>query len=261
MAIRLPTADDLRDAAAANHFELTDEELEAFQAMIPGLFGAYEALERMPDPHIPIKYRDRDPGYRPSREEDPYNAIVRRCTLKGASSGKLAGKRVGLKNNVCIAGMPMMCGSLVLNGYVPEVNATIVTRLLDEGAEIVATLNLDNLAWSGAGDASAHGPTLNPHNPEYLAGGSSGGSAAALYYDDIDITIGGDQGGSIRIPSSWCGVVGLKPTHSLVPYTNIAGMEATIDHTGPMARTVAGAALTLEVIAGKDPTVGGGPLC
>ncbi len=254
MAIRLPTVDDLHEAAAANHLKLTDEELEAFQAILPGLFGAYEALERMPDPHFPIKYRDRDPGYRPSREEDPFNAIVRRCTVKGAPSGKLAGKRVGLKNNVCIAGMPMMCGSMVMNGYVPEMDATIVERLLDEGAEIVATLNLDNLAWSGAGDTSAHGPILNPHNLEHLAGGSSGGSAAALYYDDIDITIGADQGGSIRIPSSWCGVVGLKPTHSLVPYTNIAGMDATIDHAGPMARTVADAALALEVIAGKDPT-------
>ena len=147
----------------------------------------------------------------------------------------------------------MMCGSLVLEGYVAETDATIVTRLLDEGAEVVATLNLDNFAWSGAGDTSAHGATLNPHNTEYLAGGSSGGSAAALYYDDIDITIGGDQGGSIRIPSSWCGVVGLKPTHSLVPYTGIAGFDATFDHVGPMARSAADAALTLEVIAGKDP--------
>ncbi|MFQ6029191.1 MAG: amidase, partial [Dehalococcoidia bacterium] len=200
-----------------------------------------------------LKYRDRDPGRRPSRQEDPFNAIVRRCTLKGASSGKLAGKRFGLKNNICVAGMPMSCGSLVLEGYVPESDATIVTRLLDAGAEVVATLNLDNFAFSGAGDTSAQGATLNPHNTGYLAGGSSGGSASALYYDDIDITIGGDQGGSIRIPASWCGVVGLKPTHGLVPYTGIVGIDNTFDHAGPMSRTVAESALTLEVIAGKDP--------
>ena len=186
-------------------------------------------------------------------EADPLNAIVRRCTLKGAGSGKLAGKRFGLKNNVCVAGMPMSCASLVLEGYVPEIDATIVTRLLDAGAEIVATLNMDNFAYSAAGDTSAQGATLNPHSPEHLAGGSSGGSAAGLYYDDIDITIGGDQGGSIRIPSSWCGVVGLKPTHSLVPYTGIVGVDDTFDHASPMARTVEDAALTLEVIAGKDP--------
>ena len=253
MIFRLPTAEDLRRLALANHFELSEQELADFQALMPGMFSTYEHLEQMPLPEEPLKYRDRDPGYRPSRQEDPFNAIVRRCTLRGASSGKLAGKRFGLKNNICVAGMPMSCGSLVLDGYVADTDATIVTRLLDAGAEIVATLNLENFASSGAGDTSAQGPILNPHNPEHLAGGSSGGSAAALYYDDIDITIGGDQGGSIRVPASFCGIVGLKPTYSLVPYTGIVGVDNTFDHTGPMARTVADAALTLEVIAGKDP--------
>ena len=253
MIVRLPTAEDLRRLAAANYFELSEQELADFQALIPDMFNNYELLEQMPLPHTPLKYRDRDPGYRPSRQEDPLNAIVRRCTLRGASSGKLAGKRVGLKNNICVAGMPMSCGSLVLDGYIPETDATIVTRLLDAGAEIVAELNLENFAFSGGGDSSAQGPVLNPHNPEHVAGGSSSGAGAALYYDYIDITIGGDQGGSIRIPASWCGIVGLKPTHSLVPYTGIVGIDATFDHAGPMARTVADAALTLEAIAGKDP--------
>ena len=253
MALRLPTSRDLQHLAKANHFRLSEEELESFEALIPALFESYEVLDRMPLPREPLKYRDRDPGSRPSLQEDPLNAIVRRCTLKGASSGKLSGKRFGLKNNITVAGMPMNCGSLVLEGYIPDTDATIVNWLLDEGAEIVATLNLDNFAFSGAGDTSAQGAVLNPHNPDYLAGGSSGGSAAALYYDDIDITIGGDQAGSIRIPASWCGVVGLKPTHGLVPYTGIVGIDNTFDHAGPMARTVADAALTLEVIAGKDP--------
>ena len=253
MGIRRPTADDLRRLAADNYFELSDEELAAFQDLIPDMFTPFDRLEQMPMPRAALKYHDRDPGYRPSREQDPYNAIVRRCMVRGASSGKLAGKRFGLKDIACIAGIPMSCGSLVMQGYVPDIDATIVTRLLDAGAEIVATLNLDNFALSGGGDTSAWGPVLNPHNPEYTAGGSSGGSAAALYYNDIDITIGGDQGGSIRIPSSMCGVVGLKPTHSLVPYTGIMGLDSTFDHAGPMARTVADCALTLEVIAGKDP--------
>ena len=253
MALRIPTAEDLKSLARVNHFELNEEELAAFQTLIPGMFESYEQLHQMPEPRDPIKYPDRDPGYRPSRQDDPYNAILRRCTLRGASSGKLAGKRIGLKNNVCVAGMPMTCGSLVLQDYLADTDATIVTRLLDAGAEIAALLNMENFAFSGAGDTSAFGPILNPHNPQHLAGGSSGGSGAALYYDDIDITIGGDQGGSIRIPASWCGVVGLKPTHALVPYTGIVGVDATIDHAGPMTRTVADAAATLEVIAGKDP--------
>ena len=253
MPFRLPTAEDLLKLADDNYFELSDDELDQFQEMLPGLFSAYEVLDRIPLPATPLKYPDRDAGYKPPSSEDPFNAIVRRCRLKGAASGKLAGKRFGLKNNVCIAGMPMTCASLVLEGYTADIDATIVTRLLDAGAEIVATLNLDNFAFSGAGDTSAHGPIRNPHNTEHLAGGSSGGSGAALYYDDIDITIGGDQGGSIRIPASWCGVVGHKPTHGLVPYTGIVGIDGTFDHAGPMSRTVADSALTMEVIAGKDP--------
>ena len=106
MTFRLPTEEDLEELAAANYFDLTYEELASFQELIPGLFASYELLEQMPMPQAPLKYRDRDPGYRPSRHEDPYNAIVRRCTLRGASSGKLAGKRFGLKNNICVAGMP-----------------------------------------------------------------------------------------------------------------------------------------------------------
>lgn len=253
MAIRLPTGEDLQRLARANYFELSQEELSVFQELLPDLFANYDKLEQTPAPYEPLKYRDRDPGYRPSREEDPFNAILRRYSLKGASSGKLAGKRIGLKNNICVAGLPMNCASLVIEDYVADIDATIVTRLLDAGAEIVANLNLDNFAFSGAGNTSAFGPTLNPHSPQHVPGGSSSGSGAALYYDYIDITIGGDQGGSIRIPASWCGVVGLKPTHSLVPYTGIVGVDATFDHTGPMTRTVAEAAITLEVIAGKDP--------
>ena len=87
MAIRLPTAQDLQEMAAANYFELTDEELDAFKSQIPGLFDNYEVLDRMPLPHAPLKYRDRDPGQRPSPQDDPLNAIVRRCTPQGGSFG------------------------------------------------------------------------------------------------------------------------------------------------------------------------------
>src|SRR5262245_1626220 len=253
MALRRPTADDFHRLATAHHFELTSDELEAYQALMPTMFAALDALDQAPANRPEITYCERNPGRRPFPQEDPLNAIVRRCSVKGAKSGKLAGKRVGIKDNVCIAGVPMTCASLVLDGYVPDLDATIITRILDAGGEITAILNMDNFAFSGGGDTSAYGPTRNPHNPEHLAGGSSGGSGAALYYDDIDLTIGGDQGGSIRIPASWCGVVGLKPTHSLVPYTGIVGIDATFDHTGPMARSVADVALLLEVIAGKDP--------
>lgn len=253
MTLRIPTRDDLHRLAQSHYFTLSPEEAEGYQSVLADLFPQLERLDALPEPPAPRPYPQRDPGGRPERQHDPYNAIVRRCSIVGAAQGPLAGKRVGLKDNMCLAGIPMTYGSRVLQGLVPETDATIVTRLLDAGARIVAVLNMDNFAFSGAGDTSAYGPTLNPHSLHHLAGGSSGGSAAALYYEDIDITIGGDQGGSIRIPASWCGVVGLKPTHSLVPYTGIGGIDQTFDHAGPMARRVADVAQTLEVIAGKDP--------
>lgn len=253
MALRQPTADDLQRLAAASHFRLSPDELVDFQALMPAMFETLDALDRMPLAAPIQKYPDRDAGSRPDRKSDPFNAIIHRCTVKGAASGKLAGKRVGIKDNISVAGVPMTCGSSVMEGYVPAADATLVRRILDAGATIVAKLNLDNFAFAGGGDTSSFGPTRNPHNADFLAGGSSGGSAAALYYDDIDLTVGGDQGGSIRIPSSWCGVVGLKPTHSLVPYTGCIGIDPTFDHAGPMGRSVAGVALLLEVIAGQDP--------
>jgi len=257
MAMRPPGRDELIKLAALNHFELSDEELDSFVPLVGAMIHNLDELDQMPQPAIPLKYYHRDPGYRPQPKDDPLNAILRRCSVKGAPSGKLAGKRVGIKDCVLVAGVPMTCGSLLLDGYIPDRDATIVTRMLDAGAEIVAKLNMDNMAFSGSGDSSAFGPVRNPHNHEHLSGGSSGGSGAALYYDDIDLTIGGDQGGSIRIPASFCGVVGLKPTHGLVPYTDIIGIDPTIDHIGPMARSAADAALLLEVIADPAPADSG----
>ncbi len=253
MGMRPPGREDLIEAAALNHFQLSDKDLEHLGPMMAPMFQQLDRLERIPQALPPLRYTNRDPGARPSADEDPLNAILRRCSVKGAASGKLAGKRIGVKDCVLVAGIPMSCGSLMLDGYVPDRDAIIVTRMLDAGAEIVAKLNMDNMAFSGSGATSAHGPVLNPHSREHLAGGSSGGSGAALYYDGIDMTIGCDQGGSIRIPASFCGAVGLKPTHGLVPYTDIVGMDPTIDHAGPMARKAADVALLLEVIADPIP--------
>jgi len=255
MAIEAPTKDDLKRIARENHFEMSDPEADALGAMIPPIIAFLDRIDHTPiEPSASVKrYRERDAGQRPTREEDPLNAVVRKISVKGAPSGKLKGKRVGVKDSVAVAGIPISGGSHILEGYVPDNDATIVSRMLDEGAEIVATLVMDDFALSGTGTTSAHGHTLNPHRHEFCAGGSSCGSGAALAYDWIDITIGTDQGGSIRIPSSWCGVVGIKPTYGLVPYTGVMSIDASLDHVGPMARNVSDVALALEVMAGKDP--------
>jgi len=256
MGMRPPGRDDLIEAAADNHFELSEQDLGHLLPMMAPMFARLDHLDRLPELAEPLRYSRRDPGARPAPQDDPLNAILRRCSVAGSGAGKLAGKRVAIKDCVLLAGVPMSCGSLMLDGYIPDRDAAIVTRMLDAGAEIVAKLNMDNMAFSGSGATSAFGAVLNPHSREHLAGGSSGGSGAALYYEGIDLTIGCDQGGSIRIPASFCGAVGLKPTHGLVPYTDIVGMDPTIDHAGPMARKAADAALLLEVIA--DPVPGAG---
>jgi amidase len=253
MPLRIPTILDVREIARANFLKLSAEEETDYLSLLKGMVEDMDRFDRLPDPVRSLSHVTRDAGYRPSRDEDPYNALVRRCYVKANGKGKLAGKRLSVKDSISIAGVPLTCGSLVLQGYVPDTDATVIERVLDAGAEIAAITNMDDFAFAAAGETSAYGPTLNPHDSERLAGGSSSGAAAALYYDDIDLSIGCDQGGSIRIPASWCGVVGLKPTHSLVPYTGILGIDATIDHVGPMARNCADAALLLEVMAGPDP--------
>ena len=251
--VRPPTDEEIRAAASAHHIELTDEELADFAAMIPETLAGYERLDALAEPGVAVTYTDRDPGYKPDRTEDPLNAFVTRCRIEGASDGPLAGYEIGIKDNVAVAGVEMTCGSKLFEGYVPRHDATIVSRLLDAGATITGKTNMEDMAFSGSGELSATGAVLNPVSRDHIAGGSSSGSAAAVVAGDVDVAIGGDQGGSIRIPAAWSGCVGHKPTHGLVPYTGIVGLGHSFDHIGPMARTVEDCARTLDVLAGVDP--------
>jgi len=251
--VRPPTEAELREQARAHYLSLSDAALDDFAEMIEERIGAYERLDELTPSEPSLDYTDRTPGYRPDAAEDPLNAFVTKCEVEGAESGPLAGYEVGLKDNVNLAGVEMTLGSKLFEGYVPSTDATIVTWLLDAGATITGKLNMEDMAHSGSGDISALGPVANPYDDDYLAGGSSSGSAAAVGHGAVDVAIGGDQAGSIRIPAAWCGIVGHKPTHGLVPYTGIAGLGRTFDHAGPMASTVDDCALLLDVIAGKDP--------
>src|SRR5690606_34435932 len=141
--------------------------------------------------------------------------------IKGASGGKLAGKTVALKDNILLAGVPMMNGSSTLEGYIPEFDATIVTRMLDAGATIKGKAHCESFCISGGSHTNSTGLVHNPHKMGYSAGGSSSGSGVVVSLGEVDMAIGGDQGGSIRMPASFCGVYGMKPTWGLVPYTGI----------------------------------------
>lgn len=251
--IQAPTPAEIRSMAAIHYIDITDEEVTDFAAAIEDTLKGYERLDELPDPTPRVTYTERDPGYRPGPDEDPLNAIVTRCRVEGAADGPLAGYEVGLKDNIALAGIETTYGSKLLEGFVPTIDATIAEWLLDAGASITAKLNMEDMAFSGSGELSATGPVRNPRDPDYCPGGSSSGSAAAVVNGDVDVAIGGDQGGSIRIPSSWSGCVGHMPTHGLVPYTGIGALGHSFDHAGPMANSVADCARVLDVIAGKDP--------
>jgi amidase len=187
----------------------------------------------------------------PGAEENPFNSFVRRCRVEGAASGPLAGMTVGLKDNISLAGVPSTNGSRVA-AYTPIHDAVVVERILAAGGTIVGKLNMDDFGSSGLGETSAFGPARNPVDPSRSAGGSSGGSGAAVRSGEVDLSLGVDQGGSGRIPAAFCGVVAAKGTHGLVPSWGITHIDHTIDFVTPLARTVEGAALLLETIAGGD---------
>lgn len=245
---------ELNDIAREWHFSLDDEEVDEFHKLTEYVVDVTETVPNLPTPAPENVAARRDPGRRPYEGEDPYNAVVRWCSVKlDGAEGLLSDTRLGFKDAIQVAGVPLTGGSSILSDFVPTTDSTVTRRVLEAGGEIVAMLNMDYLAFSGGGDSSAYGPTLCPFDTTRTAAGSSGGSGAANYYDDIDMTLGCDQGGSIRAPAAWSGVIGLKATYGLVPYTGILGIDQPIDHCGPLARTAADAARLLQVVAGPDP--------
>jgi amidase len=251
MSVRRPTLEQLRSVAEDLGMHMGDAELKSYNELLQGNFAAYDVVDAMADYLPEVKY-PRTPGYRPEGEENKHNAWYVKTTIKGAASGKLAGKTVALKDNICLAGVPMMNGASTLEGYVPDIDATIVTRILDAGGTIIGKTHCEYFCFSGGSHTNATGPVHNPHKMGYSAGGSSSGSGVVVATGEADMAIGGDQGGSIRMPSCWCGIYGMKGTHGLVPYTGVMPIEITLDHTGPMTSTVRDNALLLEVLAGED---------
>lgn len=251
-SLETPTSEEIEALAARHHLSLSDEAIEDFEALIAEMIPFFERLDELPDSNPLRPAGSREPGRQPTEEEDPYNAFVTKCRIGGSNEGPLHGYDVGVKDNIAVAGVRMTCGTRPLTDYVPSGDATVVTRLLEAGATIVGKTNMEAMAFSSSGELSATGPILNPVDPGHLAGGSSGGSAAAVAAGDVDVALGTDQAGSIRIPAAWCGVVGLKPTFGLIPYTGIVGQGYTFDHVGPIASSVEDCAKTLDVIAGAD---------
>ena len=253
LTAKVPSREKIKELSTKEFLHLQDAELEGIEDLFQQLISAANAVGALTQELSPLNYpAPRDPGYKPDRKEDPYNAFIRKISIRGAGQGPLHGKKLGIKDNIAIRGIPMTNASDLGKDFIPDYDATIVTRLLDAGGEIVGKTNLDNYSFSGTSETSIFGPVHNPINPEYSPGGSSSGSGAAVAGGLVDIAIGVDQGGSARVPACCCGVVSIKPTHGIVPTFGLTYMDHSFDHICPIAKTVDDAAATLGVIAGPD---------
>lgn len=170
---------------------------------------------------------------------------------QASQAGPLTDTRVALKDNIAASGLPMTCGSERV-AVVSETDAVVTTRLLEAGAQLVGKANMDAFALGPSGEFSDHGTVQNPTASDRVPGGSSSGSGAAVAAETVDVALGTDTGGSIRIPAACCGIVGAKPTHGLVPRHGFVSFAPSLDAIGPLARDVETAVAGLEAIAGAD---------
>ncbi|OGC92669.1 glutaminyl-tRNA synthase (glutamine-hydrolyzing) subunit A [Candidatus Amesbacteria bacterium RIFCSPLOWO2_01_FULL_49_25] len=165
----------------------------------------------------------------------------------------LGGIPIAVKDNFLTMGLPTTAASKVLQGYLPHYESTVTRTLKSAGAIIIGKTNMDAWAHGSSTETSDYGPTLNPHNTDYLPGGSSGGSAAAVAAHMCIAAIGSETAGSIRLPAAWCGVVGFKPSYGRVSRYGVIAMASSTDSPGPLTKSVADSALLTQIIAGHDP--------
>lgn len=171
---------------------------------------------------------------------------------KGELTGPLAGVPVAIKDNMCTKGLLTTCSSKILENYIPTYTATAIENLINAGCVVIGKTNMDEFAMGSTTETSYFGVTKNPHNPEHVPGGSSGGSAAAVALNECFFALGSDTGGSIRQPSAFCGITGMKPTYGTVSRYGLIAYGSSLDQIGPMTKNVTDCAAVLDTIASYD---------
>ncbi|RSH92516.1 hypothetical protein EHS25_008932 [Saitozyma podzolica] len=252
------TPDVLRStltSLSSEPLQLRDEDIADYTAIMAGAHEVFQKIIDMEDyvPQVDLQRFSRLDVHRPDASENKTNAWAWKASIKGdTSGGLLAGRSVCLKDNIAVKDVPCLLGTEVISEWTPNTDATVVTRVLEAGGHITGKAVCENLSYFGASISAPTGPIHNVHAKGYSAGGSSTGCAVLVAAGECDLAVGGDQGGSIRLPAAHNGVVGMKPTHGLCPYTGIVLLESTIDTTGPITRNVLDNALLLRVMAGAD---------
>lgn len=228
---------------------MTKEKLEAIRrgelSIVENVERALERIEKL-NPKINA-FIEVNP------EASAQAEALERKLRRGERLGKLAGLTIGVKSNINVLGLRATCASKTLEDYVATYDAEVIRRVKAADGIIIGMTNMDEFACGSSGETSAFGPTDNPAAHGHIPGGSSSGSAAAIAAGMCDLCLGTDTGGSIRNPASHCGIVGLKPTYGLVPRQGLIDLAMSLDQIGPLSPDVYGAALLLEVIAGRNP--------
>ncbi|RDW73528.1 amidase signature (AS) enzyme-3 [Coleophoma cylindrospora] len=252
----LVSAEEVTTLASKAGLTIPSANLDDWSKLLAGLNHCAKEILELPDyyPKVDFDLYPRENVHRPEGPEaTDKGGWAWKATVKSTKpkSDTLKGVTIAIKDNIAVAGVKCTNGTGAVD-WTPDVDATIITRILDAGGIITGKAACENNCFGAVSDTSVTGPVHNPYADGYSSGGSSSGSGRLVATGSVDMAIGADQGGSIRLPSANCGLVGLKPTWGLVPYTGCISLEATIDHAGPMCKTVQDCATLLEVIAGTD---------